>query len=72
MDGHIESPAAFICLVMPLVYFIALSIHLTFCTAEDSINENRHKTSDISDTNDTTDTNLVRKSLLLYTSSLVI
>jgi len=40
MDGHIESPDAFISLVMPLVHFIALSIRLTFCTADDSINEN--------------------------------
>jgi hypothetical protein len=35
----IESPAAFLCLVMPFVHFIALSTNLTFCTAEDSITE---------------------------------
>ena len=64
MGDHIESPAAFLCQVMPFVHLIALSTYLTFYTAEDSINENRQKTSGISDRSDT---NVVRKSVTLYT-----
>ena len=41
IGGHIQSSAEFLCLVMPFVHFITLSIHLTFCTAENSIIENR-------------------------------
>ena len=70
MGDHIESPAAFLCLVMPFVHLIALSTYLTFYTAEYSINENRQKTSGISDRSDTnviSDTNVVRKSVTLYT-----
>ena len=68
MGDHIESPATF--LLMPFVHLFALSTHVTFYTAEYSINENRQKTSGISDRSDTnviSDTNVVRKSVTLYT-----